>query len=104
MDIRRGRKAAPDEEQWLFVGRDPCCPPSPENRDYPGALFDEVERVALLKVTARTARHPYCIQPRHGKAVDSEALTSQGSKPSRSGDDVSLSVSESDSEPDSDGG
>jgi hypothetical protein len=39
----------------LFVGRDPCCPPSPEHRDDPGALFDEVERVVLLKVTALIA-------------------------------------------------
>ena len=29
--------------------------PSPEHRDDPGALFDEVERVVLLKVTALIA-------------------------------------------------
>jgi hypothetical protein len=102
MDTRIGCKAAPDEERWLFVGKDLCCPPSPEPWGDPGALFDEVERVALLKVTALTARHPYCIQPRHGKAMDAEALISQGSKPSRSDDDGGLS--KSDSEPDSDGG
>jgi hypothetical protein len=39
----------------LFVGRDPCCPPSPEHRDDAGALFDEVERVVLLKVKALIA-------------------------------------------------
>jgi len=32
-----------------------CCPPSPEHRDDPGALFDEVERVGLLKVMALIA-------------------------------------------------
>ena len=32
-------------ERWLFVGKDPCCPPSPKHRDHPGALFDEVEEV-----------------------------------------------------------
>ncbi|TVY46022.1 hypothetical protein LSUB1_G000172 [Lachnellula subtilissima] len=45
MDNRRGCKAAPDEERWLFIGSHPCCPPSPEHRDDPGALFDEVEMV-----------------------------------------------------------
>jgi hypothetical protein len=56
MDSRRGCNAAPDEERWLFVGRHPCCPPLPEHRDDPGALFDEVERVVLLKVTALIAQ------------------------------------------------
>jgi hypothetical protein len=37
------------------MGSHPCCPPSPEHRDDPGALFDEVERVVLLKVTALIA-------------------------------------------------
>ena len=36
----------------VFMGSHPCCPPSPERRDNSGALFDEVERVVLLKVTA----------------------------------------------------
>jgi hypothetical protein len=45
MDTRRGGNAAPDEERWLFVGKDPYCPPSPKHRDHPGALFDEVEKV-----------------------------------------------------------
>jgi hypothetical protein len=59
MDTRRGCNAAPDEERWLFMGRDPCCPPSPEHRDDPGALFNEVERVVLLKVTALIALDEY---------------------------------------------
>jgi hypothetical protein len=33
------------------MGSHPCCPPSPEHKDDSGALFDEVERVLLLKVT-----------------------------------------------------
>ena len=37
------------------MGSYPCCPPSPKHRDDPGALFDEVERVVLLKVTALIA-------------------------------------------------
>ena len=45
VDTRRGGNAAPDEERWLFVGKDPCCPPSSKHRDYPGTLFDEVEKV-----------------------------------------------------------
>jgi hypothetical protein len=45
MDNRRGYNAAIDEERWLFVGRDTCCPPSPEHRDDPGALFDKVQKV-----------------------------------------------------------
>jgi len=28
MDTRRGDNAALDEERWLFVGKDQCCPPS----------------------------------------------------------------------------
>ena len=55
MDNRRGCNAAPDEERWLFMGSHPCCPPSPEHRDDPGTLFDEVERVVLLEVTALIA-------------------------------------------------
>jgi hypothetical protein len=51
MDNRRGCNAAPNEERWLFMGSHPYCPPSPEHRDDPGTLFDEVERVVLLKVT-----------------------------------------------------
>ena len=37
------------------MGSHPCCPPSPEHRDDPDALFDEVKRVGLLKVTALLA-------------------------------------------------
>ncbi len=44
MDNRRGYNAAPDEERWLFMGSHPCCPLSPEHRDDPGALFDEVAK------------------------------------------------------------
>jgi len=91
MDTRRGYSAGPDEERWPFVGKDLCCPPSPEHGDHPGSLFDEVERVVLLKVTALTARQPYRIQSRHGKAVDSEDFASQGSKPSSSNDNGGLS-------------
>jgi hypothetical protein len=47
--------AARLQGRWLFVGRDPCYPPSPEHREDPGVLFDEVERVVLLKVTALIA-------------------------------------------------
>ena len=42
---QKRRQPAPDEERWLFVGKDPCCPPSPKRRDHPSALFDEVEKV-----------------------------------------------------------
>ena len=70
--------AGPDEERWLFVGGHRCCPPSPEPRDDPGSLFDEAERVVLLKVTALTTRHPYCVLPQRGKAVDAEALHRRG--------------------------
>jgi len=55
MDNRRGCNAVLDEERWLFMGSHLCCPPSPEHRDDPDALFDEVERVVLLKVTALIA-------------------------------------------------
>jgi len=55
MDNRRGCNATPDKEQWLFIGSHPCCPPSPEYKDNPGALFNEVEGVVLLKVTALIA-------------------------------------------------
>jgi hypothetical protein len=55
MDNRRGCNTAPDKEQWLFIGSHPCCPPLPEYRDDPGVLFDEVERVVLLKVTVLIA-------------------------------------------------
>ena len=99
MDTRRGCNAAPDKERRLFVGKDPCCPPSPEYRDHLGSLFDELEKVALLKVMALTARHPYRIQF-HGKAVDAEPLASQGSKPSSNDNDGSLR----DSDPDPSGG
>jgi hypothetical protein len=58
MDNRRGCNAAPDEERWLFMGSHPCCPPSPEHRDDSGALFDEVERAVLLKVTADSIGRP----------------------------------------------
>jgi len=37
------------------MGSHPCCPPSPEHRGDPDALFDEVKRVGLLKVTALLA-------------------------------------------------
>ena len=70
MDTRRGRNAAPDEERWLFMRRDPCCTPSPEHRDDPGALFDEVERVVLLKVTALIALDdPYRRSSNHQAAA-----------------------------------
>jgi hypothetical protein len=85
------------------MGRDPCCPPAPDPRGDAGAVFDEVESVVLLKATALTARQPYCIQPRHGKAVDTEALTSQGSKPFSSDDDGGLSDSDPDLGSDDDG-
>ena len=55
MDTRRGCNATPDEERWLFIGRDPYSPLSLEHRDDPNALFGEVERVVLLKVTALIA-------------------------------------------------
>ena len=50
---KRRVKWTPEEEatllqmrnDGLFVGKDPCCPPSPKHRDHPGALFDEVEKV-----------------------------------------------------------
>jgi hypothetical protein len=92
MDNSRGRNAALGEERWLFVGRHLCYPPSPEHRGDPGALFNEVERVVLLKVTALTARHPYCIQPQHSKAVDAEALASQGSKLSSGDGGLSIAI------------
>jgi hypothetical protein len=33
------------------MGRHPCCPPSPEHRDDPSALFDEVQKsdMAMLR-------------------------------------------------------
>jgi hypothetical protein len=46
---------------WLLVGRDPSCPPSPEHRDDPGALFDEVEKLVLLNVTALITQYPTAI-------------------------------------------
>lgn len=55
MDDKRGCNATPDEERWLFVGRNPCCPSSPEHRDNLGVRFDEVERV-VLKVTTLIAQ------------------------------------------------
>jgi hypothetical protein len=55
MDNRRGCNGVPNEERRLFMGSHPCCPPSPEHRDDPGALFDEVKRAVLLKVTALIA-------------------------------------------------
>lgn len=55
MDNKKGCNAAPDKEQWLFIGSHPCCPSLPEHRDNPGVLFDKVERVVLLKVTVLIA-------------------------------------------------
>jgi hypothetical protein len=103
MDNRRGHWAASDEERWLFVGRHPCCPPLLKRQDDPGSLFDEAKMVALLRVMALIARHPYCIQPQHGKAVDAEALASRRSEPPSSDDDGGLSDSGPESSSDDNG-
>lgn len=55
MDTRRRCNTTPNEKRWLFVGRDLYCPPLPEYRDDPSALFDEIKKVILLKVTALIA-------------------------------------------------
>lgn len=75
----------------MSIGRDLCCAPAPDPRGDAGAVFDEVKSA---EVTALTARHSYCIRPRHSKAVDAEALAPQGSKPSSSDDGSGLSEDE----------
>jgi hypothetical protein len=38
-------KTEKNEEQRPFEGMHRCCPPWPEHRDYPGALFEKVQKV-----------------------------------------------------------
>jgi len=69
---QRGRDGVTEEKQWLFVGRNQCCPPSPKHRDDPCTLFNEAEKIVRkntdridITVIQPSAR---CIQPKSSKS------------------------------------